>query len=264
MENFFSINDITDNFAKILNVSSIIGENGAGKSLLLKLIKNSFPRGYNGINVPLIIALSNQNRITVYHFDQISIERHNLDEHKIKLKKLTPETKKVIGDDKKNEIDYTISPIIKEFSNTDFIFFSNIFDGDFEMEVEGLSDISTNYLIRNDFIKSVENKIINYEINQHQIEVHLFEEIERQIAFINRYIHDKFIPFELPEYIYLSLKREVNYDFGYSKKEKDTLEHYGIYKEFIFLLKVIKERFKSKNSKNTLVNLFIAGSLLNF
>ncbi|KAA9038631.1 AAA family ATPase [Ginsengibacter hankyongi] len=263
IENFFRLQNDVEDVAKILNVTSIIGENGTGKSSLLKLIKNNFVDGAGGIRNPLIIALKNNENVIVYHFDQLDIKKHNLNDFKIKIEKLVNKTETKTYEGKVIEVKSSI-PTINEFASTDFISFSNIFDGELESELKGGYEVSTNFLIRNDYLKNVENRLINNETNQREIDIHLFEEIERQISFVNRYIHAKFIPFELPEYIFLTSKKEVDYDLGFSALEKQILEEYGILNDFLELLEVFKKYIKTKNSKTRVANYFIASCLLNF
>lgn len=260
---FFKIPvDDESDFAKIVNVTSIIGENGTGKSSLLRLIKNNFAEGQGGIKTPLMVAIKRGNSLIFYHSEEIVIGKHNLNDFGISLQTLAVEKiihKKISGQD----VFYEKYPSVDSL-DTHFISFSNIFDGEIEIEVEGCSDISTNFLIRNDFTKSVEEQYINHEVDQRQIDIHLFGEIERQIAFINRYAHNKLIPFELPEYINISSKREVNYEFGYSKNEKKILFDYGIGDDFLSLMQKVEGIIKDANRRDKIISHFIATCLLNF
>lgn len=262
IDDFFSLRTNSEDSAKISNVTSIIGENGSGKSSLLRLIKSNFADGSAGIRNPLIVALKSGGRIIVYHFEEIGIKKHNLDAFEIQLEKLIVENKKINRSGK--AFKYTVYPKIDGFRNTDFISFSNVFDGEPEVDLKGSYEISTNALIVNDYKRSVENQLINSEINPKQIEIHLYEEIERQIAFTNRYSHEKFIPFELPDYIYLTSKKEIDYDFGYSRQEKAILEEYGSMDDFLSLVLLLKEILKKQKGKEKIQNYFIASCLLNF
>ncbi len=261
VKDFFSIHNNSSDLASISNVTSIIGENGTGKSSLLRLIKRNFADGSGGLEHSLIVALKKEEVITVYYSDGIIIKTHNLIDLNIKLEKLLHEDK--VDRNSGKTYKYIVPPKIKDFALTDFISFSNIFDGETEMEWKGSYDISTNFLIRNDLIKNIEYKTINHESNLRQIEIHLFEEIERQIAFINRYIDKKFLPFELPDHIFISSKKEIDYDFGFSTEEKQILEKYGFIDDFLSLILLLKEKIDHRGN-DTLQDYFIASCILNF
>ena len=74
---------------------------------------------------------------------------------------------------------------IDDFKNTSFIYFSNIFDGSGGIDINGLHDISTNHLVQNDYKKLVENKQISSQSQKSIIDTHLYEDIQRQVYFIN-------------------------------------------------------------------------------
>ncbi len=263
VENFFSINKPSDKFADVLNVTSVIGENGTGKTSLLKTISQSLAEGQGGLQHHLILVLANAGNIMVYHMSDIAIKKHNLSGLSISIEKLSTKIEKLKLSNGK-EYENQILPKIDAFRDTDFIYFSNIYDASFEndIQVKGTCDISTNFLVRNDFVKNVENGRINREVSN-PIDIHQFEEKERQIAFINRYKHKEYIPFELPRNIYLSIKRSINFDSGYPEIYKKIIDEYGFLNDFRILSIELEALLSKSKKKDYFIDLFTSSCLMN-
>lgn len=252
IKDFFNIESDEKGLANVLNVTSVIGENGTGKSTLLKLLKDLFAEGSGGISKQLIIALKNKDGVFVYHFDDVQIEFDNLIENGIQKKMINFKKEKLI----------TFSPRIDEFIDVDFIYFSNIFDGgNSEMQVNGIKDISTNYLVKYDSV----NDSLNYVIpqNKRELETFFFNDIERQIAFINFFTDKTTIPFGLPENIFISFKSDI-LNKVISENESKILDEYGIIEDFKILKEQIITKLLLKNEDGSLSDYFISGILLNF
>ncbi|WP_052342740.1 AAA family ATPase [Bacillus sp. EB01] len=182
INNFYSLESETDN-TKISNITAIVGENGSGKSTLLDFIKEHLSRGKFKSNV--IIAFYDQSILKIYKPENMELEIHSKD------------------------IDYNIIPIkigskfkptpLEGLENTNFIFFSNIFDLKMrEIQHSKLLNISTNYLLETAVKQS------GY-LNQNEISVHRFREMDRQLKMINEEKNELLkIPFSLPKYVKVS------------------------------------------------------------
>lgn len=186
--------------ANITNITSIIGQNGTGKTSILKLIKDNFPSGFNAIKDPMIFAVEQNGKIKIYHDETIIIEKSNNENFKIDLFELNKKT------EIHENVEFLMNYSIEDTKNTSFIYFSNIFDGSGGMDIDGLHDISTNHLIQNDYKKLIENKNISSQSQKSIIDTHLYEDIQRQVFFINLFKSKKLLPFLLPEELYFSIK----------------------------------------------------------
>lgn len=225
IENFYSGQSKHPNGANIVNVSSIIGANGVGKTTILDLIKNNFVSGKNGIYDELAFAIQNEKKTTFYHYNSILIEKHNCNDFGIQILELVPDdvhSKTGSGD----LAVLTIPPRIDAFKNTDFVYFSSIFDDTRGEELSGSSNISTNFLIRNDYSFRAEMSIINHSQDKRQLENFKFSEISRQIAFIVGIgLEQKLIPFELPSVLTISLANDFCHQaFELDSRNKSSLK----------------------------------------
>ncbi len=220
ISDFFELNKSND-VAKVVNVTGIVGQNGAGKSSILRLFRTAITRGYNGIQHPVILALINdQNEKVIYYFDKYKISKENFEEYGFKAIKLTNTLKRYRGKKIPN-LDITEQPTIKEANFIDVVYFSNVFDGLFEDELEGSRNISTNFLIRNDVIRNVENKLIGRNDISKEVEQFFFEEINRQVDFVNSFQDTSVIPFDLPDKLVVSSKQDLLYAFKSSDLRTD-------------------------------------------
>jgi len=263
IQSFFQLGNL-DNSANIENVTSIIGGNGAGKTSLLRFIKNTFASGSGGVQNPIVLALKSEKGIIVYYSEELPISNHNCEEFAIKLQELTSPKNIVLKNDKTPAFEYKMSPKVKEFDYADIVFFSNVLNDYGDIEVKGTRDISTSFLIKHDFESSVQNRLANVE-SANLLETHFSQEISRQIAFINRYNQNKFLPFRLPQLLFISSKRDLKYDFRYSSYEKEIFEEYGFSEQIVLLTdRLLKNINAVKNNLVRLTNHFIADCILNF
>lgn len=206
IENFYNIRN---DGAQVTNVTSIIGENGTGKSSILDFIRTNFPAGTNLTSESILITKDNEE-ITIYS----TFENLNYDQDLFRYK--------FINNPSKNEpINFGFN--FRGIDNTDIIYFSNIFDGASGGSLNGLYDISTNGLIFEDYRSDLEQGIITRE--QNQIEVFLTKDIFRQLKFVTHDISNEKIPFNIPDVISIEILEILN-TFDKNKTESKTFSDF--------------------------------------
>ena len=213
--NFYNLNDSNET---IVNVSSIIGENGTGKSSILHFIKDNFIRGKN-LEYPVVFVTKIDGRYKVFTtFEGIVIEGANF------------EVELIINPTKDEKI-FNFGYDFRGLPSTDIIFFSNIFDGTPGGTLGGLYDISTNGLIYEDYNHNVLQRIINTE--EDHVAVFLTEDVYRQLVLITSDISRDLFPFKLPKTLTIGIHEVLN------SFDKNSSEHV----EFDKLKKAIKEHY---------------------
>lgn len=172
---------------RILNISSIIGENGSGKTSILNFIKDNLVKGTALFSEAIFIIKENR-KFTIYStFENLR-----------KIEKVGFEQKFIPRNtNSSEEIDFGYE--FRGFENQDIIYFSNIFDGSDGRNVKGLYDISTNHLVNYDHQKLFEQKII--DSGQNHLKSFVAEELFRQLKFINSQLFKDNVPFNLPDLI---------------------------------------------------------------
>jgi hypothetical protein len=178
IDNFFNLDKT--NSTKINNITAIIGENGAGKSSILDFIKDNLVKGDNGFLEKAIMVLEINGKYYLYYNKDITINLQvksdvlNFDE-RIQYETLYK---------RENVECYKWNTTLNPLS---IIYFSNIFDGKYEISGGALYNISTNFLIKKDKRLAIEDKLINYEATES--EVHRLFDINRQIDEGEIYLH---------------------------------------------------------------------------
>jgi hypothetical protein len=220
------------NYAIIENVSALIGQNGAGKTSFIDFINNTLPRGLNGVRENLIIAFKNgKNKKFIYHTPDIIIKKSNYHDFGFQLK--TCGKKKIhVKSDDLGEFPMHEYESIPEFGEIDIVNFSNIFDERTEFYVEGLINLTTNFLIKNDI--KFERQQLHSSMFQSEVETYRYYETQRQIDFIHNFSeYSKIIPFTLPERMVISVKDTFNIEplNVFRKELLDRKEEYSSHLE---------------------------------
>jgi len=219
INNFFK----SDTKVNILNISAIIGANGVGKTTILDLIKGNLCKGEGGIKNHMLIVFKD-------HINNILKIRYS---NEINILNLLALKKKY--DVKEYKITNTTNGDIKDFDETSFIFYSNIFDGrrEFPNEelVTNLLNISTNNLLYKDYydFRNPNYKYKNlsernlYTINgTNPLVVHRKYETKRQLYFKKDKYGDN-CNIEIPNQINIILN-EINIKSVFPAFEKSVLD----------------------------------------
>lgn len=211
IEDFFNISKKKE-YGNIANVTALVGENGAGKTSILDLIKNDLIYNLAGAKeVAIIILKDSAGEFHVLHHENIEIDKKDPSEefnfilnYKVYNELTLPQTH-----------EEEISGIFKEIQKTNFIFYSNIFDAKDERAFTNLTNISTNYLLR--YYKGVKdndlgNDVVFYRIQEIIAQVQFLSNIdnetkekfrpipERLIISFSTNIESQDIPFELKDF----------------------------------------------------------------
>jgi len=235
--NFFQTNSIHE--AEVLNVSSIIGENGTGKTSLLKLISQNFPSGFN-LNIPLIFITKEAGVITVNYTEEFVIQ-NDLSVYQFKLNKIKLKKEKLEGEHFKENDFITFGYDMRGLPRTNFIFFSNVFDLSGGIEIKDFFDISTNYLIYGDYNHNVKNKVIQRNAkNDNPLRNFILNDVDRQIKFIHKFYGSNLIPFNLSTH----LKIEIKNNYLQSGINDKTLQSKNIFNSIENLISNLKKTEK--------------------
>ncbi|WP_180229520.1 AAA family ATPase [Priestia megaterium] len=211
IEDFFNISEKKE-YGNIANVTALVGENGAGKTSILDLIKNDLIHNLErDKEVAIIILKDGEGVFHVLHHENIKIEE----------KDPPKEFNFILNYQVYNELTFSkdneekVSRIVKEIQSTNFIFYSNIFDAKDERASTNLANISTNYLLR--YYKGVKdndlgNDVVFYRIQEIIAQVQFLSNIEnetkekfrpipeRLIMSFSTNIESQDIPFELKDF----------------------------------------------------------------
>lgn len=159
--------------ANIRNVTAIVGQNGAGKSSILEFIKDKVREKETASDK----IFGNRDMENVEEY--ICIFRECIDEEKKYYISHSAKFKvNIILDDNINfNFEYTSQKEFREnLTNTNIIYFSNVFDCKNEYSNGKLLNISTNHLTANSYgrVQNIEAEGTNYK----------FREMKRQIQFV--------------------------------------------------------------------------------
>jgi hypothetical protein len=228
----------------INNVSAIIGQNGTGKSTFLNFIIENLTQGGLGLEYKAVLVFEQDGSSYAYSsldepisYSGISIPSQNI--YHIPLKSEYP------TDSFNNDSSRKIS----EFYQVSFVRYAIGFDGQNRMPFSGTHDISTNYLIRNDYQFHSPSENIDAEdqftkgratskYRPIEVERHRYQEIVRQLNLIydlDEYpslLQSVIDDIHLPNKVSLTLqklfvKSEPKWDVDV-EKPLDILERVGI------------------------------------
>ena len=267
IEGFFNDSKPSDGHANIVNVTGIIAGNGTGKTTILNFILNSFPSGSGGIESSVIFAYQDGESKKVYHFDDIEVMNGGDLEYGFELETISrkntniPFEKPGVPD-----FQYSTPPKVRNFERTDFIYFSNIFNGSYIRELKGIYNISTNYLVRHDLISDIENKLISSDTHHGEIDNFLNHDLERQVHFIHAYQDRNLLPFEIPEMLTVSTMRDYSeYDYCFDSSDRQILEKYHVSPLVQHIFNAAKYHTSTaKDVKEKSIIYFATASLVNF
>ncbi|WP_102979367.1 AAA family ATPase [Chryseobacterium scophthalmum] len=192
---------------QLLNITSIIGQNGTGKTSILNFIRENFAQGLP-LESPCIFITKINKKFVVYHTEDLPIENEisypDFFVNKIKQKK-----EQIRGQGVRNPFEITLGYDFRGFDFTDLIYFSNVYDtsgGSFDLK--GISDISTNNLVLLDYDRDIKNKIITVAANHNVLASFVNNEIHRQINFIHKFHKSNELPFEIPTELLFTAKND--------------------------------------------------------
>ncbi|MGS0531988.1 AAA family ATPase [Bacillus mycoides] len=194
IEDFFALElESKELIANIRNVTAIVGQNGAGKSSILDFIKEQVREKESTSDK----GFRNKDKDNVEEY--ICIFRECIDEEKKYYISHSAKFKvNIILEDNINfKFEYTSQKELREnLTNTNLIYFSNVFDCKHEYSNDKLLNISTNYLTAN---SNGKNQNIKAEGSNYK-----FREMKRQIQFVYG-MKDKYnkvpLPFILPNQV---------------------------------------------------------------
>ncbi|WP_371540830.1 AAA family ATPase [Flavobacterium sp. Arc3] len=240
---FYNINK---SGANVVNVSSIIGKNGTGKSSILNFLKNNLSSGLN-LQEEIILVYKENDVYKMIATSEFKYDSQIITEIQL-FKKKKPE----------KEIDhfFDFGYEFKGFPNTDFVYFSNVFDGTPGGSLHGLYDISTNCLIFEDYKMAILQGTASKNANQ--VGVHLIEDIFRQLKFLTNDISKDKITFQLPEEIGISVNLDYLLYNTASQKDNEFQKEFDNFKNL-----VLNEYASSNDEFNQSLKVFICYVLLN-
>lgn len=178
--------------SSIKNLSYLVGNNGAGKSTVLQFIIDNFSSGKIFWDKLIVIYKKAEKLkcISTIEFNYDKLLFADVDIQILSKKKTDPIFD--FGYDKRG------------IENLDIIFFSNVFDGKEGFNVKGLHNVSTNFLVHNDYRFLLEQGLIDKATDK--ILIHQSQEVFRQFDFLNSDIFNQFDLFEIPKELFLRIE----------------------------------------------------------
>ncbi|MGN7764957.1 AAA family ATPase [Paenibacillus sp. 22594] len=233
--------ELEDGRGRIVNITGIIGKNGAGKTTVLDFIKENLVYGAGGLNQKAIIIIRDERGTQrIFSHVELGISKGN-------YRYFNLEDPLVYHDD----MDTFTHLEIHYLDETSVIFYSTIFDAKQEFEWMGMRNISTNYLVKQIKRHAVEMKQVDRDFSE--IELYRRSEVKKQLEFINSQRSGTVdLPMKLPEYatitprllnpVLISKGKQGGQDKGYDSFDAEfnfwlrNLEHSMIGNERVKML----------------------------
>jgi len=187
-ESYINFFNVEDSYNNIQDIIAIVGDNGNGKTTLLKLIADLVKINEDGFQSDFIIVISeNYIDFKIYtSIDDLIIPENN-DEINLKYESFI----------------YGYNDNIFAIANKlNLVYYSNAFDNsatiDNGIKHENVFDISTMNLMKNDkLVSELDDSLMN----------HIQSEYIRQIEFVTSYQNsEKHLKFDIPKEIYIDTK----------------------------------------------------------
>ncbi|RRJ66974.1 hypothetical protein EHV15_31640 [Paenibacillus oralis] len=211
---FFQIGNERDpEHGKIVNVTGIIGKNGAGKTTILEYIKENFvDEVERRLDKAIIIMRNEKGRGIIFVHSDLRIEKGNFYNFDFE--------EPYYYDEYADKMLQLFTSII---SDTTVVFYSNIFDARQEFEWDGMRNISTNYLVKQ-YKSGIKEKDQDFSISE--TELYRLEEIRKQLHFIYSTRNElQDLPFKLPDHVIVTM-RSTRFDIqavdSKNKRKKDN------------------------------------------
>ncbi|PGN42313.1 hypothetical protein CN968_14820 [Bacillus thuringiensis] len=194
IEDFFTVGlKSKESIAKIQNVTAIVGQNGAGKSSILEFIKGKVRKKES----PSLRGYVNADESKVEEYIFIFKEYVDGEKKYYISQSKTLQVEVILEDNIDFNFEYTSQTGFgRNLTNTNVIYFSNVFDCKTEYSTGKLLNISTNYLASNSYKgdQNIKSEGSNYK----------FREMKRQIQFVygmNGTYDQVGLPFILPSQV---------------------------------------------------------------
>ncbi|MFB7817617.1 AAA family ATPase [Paenibacillus chitinolyticus] len=197
---FFSPESVDEDLAYISNVTAIVGQNGAGKSSLLDLIKRQISSGRVLQDTIIAVKDTEGNYALYYPLGMELTVKRSGEVPEFKRKPYISESSKIpakIGNGSRTRIGS-----IPDLQAMTSVYFSNIFDLRGEQTPKDVVNLSTNHLLS-------DVKENSQYLQTHEVAVYRCREIERQLHLLNmRYHLDVNLPFAEPEMLAINFTYE--------------------------------------------------------
>lgn len=189
---FFRYKDTTaEDSAVISNITAIVGENGAGKTRFLDYIKYVLVRAQNrDIYQALVVIRDARNDVIILYDDSV-IPRLQVKDPNGYLS---------------NPQQYRKAESSLKLPESSVIFYSGIFDHTYEEQLNNYYNLSTNYLVRKDKVRRMEEGMDMEK--QHLLDVHRDEDLNRQVILVHEFPNtfDEPLPVRIPEQLIVRIR----------------------------------------------------------
>lgn len=236
----------------IVEVTAVIGENGAGKSNILDFIRFAFPSGLIGFKEKALVIYKHENEVCYYSSLSSGIDLKSSETPK---RILNGEHKRIKGiNEERNQIEHLLDATYIFYSNNVDLKISSSLQGireewsDEERSYTGIHNISTQGMLTNDS----ESDGLLKDASLDRIDIYKISELNRNIDFIldNTNLQSDLITFKLPDYL------QIQFDYRLLNFLKESRSNYSKNWEEI-LSNLIESR--KKNDKKSVILRFYSG-----